>query len=179
MGSIDRRYFCTSHHARMECNNPVITSPMVNFLFLDFDGVLHPQYDGEPTPKEVCFCHLPRFEAVMRRHPGVQIVISSTWRQQFGMLQLRAFFSADIAHRIMGITPTYPADGPPRMHIREWEILEWLQQHHASNRPWVALDDSQGDFRDYRHRVVFCQPWEGLSEHRAVQLNNALQGATL
>ena len=150
---------------------------MVNFLFLDFDGVLHPQYDGEPTPKEVCFCHLPRFEAVMRRHPGVQIVISSTWRQQFGMLQLRAFFSADIAHRIVGITPTYPADGPPRMHIREWEILQWLQQHHASNKPWVALDDSQGDFRDYRHRVVFCQPWEGLSEHRAVQLNKALQDA--
>ena len=163
----------------MECNNPIITSPMVNFLFLDFDGVLHPQYDGEPTPKEVCFCHLPRFEAVMRRHPGVQIVISSTWRQQFGMLQLSAFFSADIARRIVGITPTYPADGPPRMHIREWEILQWLQQHHASNRPWVALDDSQGDFRDYRHRVVFCQPWEGLSEHRAVQLNNALQGAGL
>ena len=74
----------------MECNNPVITSPMVNFLFLDFDGVLHPQYDGEPTPKEVCFCHLPRFEAVMRRHPGVQIVISSTWRQQFGMRGRRA-----------------------------------------------------------------------------------------
>ena len=163
----------------MECNNPVITSPMVNFLFLDFDGVLHPQYDGEPTPKEVCFCHLPRFEAVMRRHPGVQIVISSTWRQQFGMLQLRAFFSADIARRIVGITPTYPADGPPRMHIREWEILQWLKQHHASNKQWVALDDSQGDFREYRHRVVFCQPWEGLSEQRAVQLNNALQGATL
>ena len=109
----------------------------------------------------------------------MQIVISSTWRQQFGMQQLRAFFSADIAPRIVGITPTYPADGPPRMHIREWEILEWLQQHHASNRPWVALDDSQGDFRDYRHRVVFCQPWEGLSEHRAVQLNKALQGAGL
>ncbi len=69
---------------------------MVDFLFLDFDGVLHPQYDGGPTPKEICFCHLPRFEAVMRQHPGVLIVISSTWRQQFGLAQLRNYFGADI-----------------------------------------------------------------------------------
>ena len=64
-------------------------TPMVDFLFLDFDGVLHPQYDGGPTPKEVCFCHLPRFEAVMRQHPGVLIVISSTWRQQFNVEDTR------------------------------------------------------------------------------------------
>lgn len=106
---------------------------MVDFLFLDFDGVLHPPYDGLPTPKEVCFCHLPRFEAVMRQHPGVHIVISSTWRQQFGLAQLRGYFCADIAQRIVGVTPKYPAEGPPRLHVREWEILQWLQTHQASH----------------------------------------------
>ena len=35
-------------------------------FFLDFDGVLHPQYEGMPTPKEYLFCHLSRFEAVWR-----------------------------------------------------------------------------------------------------------------
>lgn len=152
---------------------------MVDFLFLDFDGVLHPQYDGGPTPKEVCFCHLPRFEAVMRQHPGVLIVISSTWRQQFGLAQLRGYFGADIAQRIVGVTPKYPAEGPPRLHVREWEILQWLQTHQASHRPWLALDDSQGDFRDCRHRVVFCHPWEGLTEHRAAQLHKALQSSDM
>ena len=96
---------------------------MVDFLFLDFDGVLHPPYDGLPTPKEVCFCHLPRFEAVMRQHPGVHIVISSTWRQQFGLAQLRGYFGADIAQRIVGITSSYPADGALRLHVREWEFF--------------------------------------------------------
>lgn len=152
---------------------------MVNFLFLDFDGVLHPQYDGEPTPKEICFCHLPRFEAVMRRHSGVQIVLSSTWRQQFGLPQLRALFSADIAQRIVGTTPTYPVDRPPRLHVREWEILQWLQEHHASDKPWIALDDSQSDFRNCKHRVVFCHPWEGLSKHRAAELDQTLQNSIL
>ena len=146
---------------------------MVDFLFLDFDGVLHPPYDGLPTPKEVCFCHLPRFEAVMRQHPGVHIVISSTWRQQFGLAQLRGYFCADIAQRIVGITSSYPADGALRLHVREWEILQWLQTHKASHRPWLALDDSQGDFLDCRHRVVFCHPWEGLTEHRARRISSS------
>lgn len=34
--------------------------------FLDFDGVLHPEYDAPCIPTEVAFCHLPRFERVMR-----------------------------------------------------------------------------------------------------------------
>lgn|GEM_PF-6444307 len=34
-------------------------------LFLDFDGVLHPTHDGEPTPANEVFCHLPRFESVL------------------------------------------------------------------------------------------------------------------
>ena len=40
-------------------------------LFLDFDGVLHPEYDRQAAPADVAFCHLPRFEAVMREHPEV------------------------------------------------------------------------------------------------------------
>ena len=46
-------------------------------LFLDFDGVLHPEpcdEDGEP------FCNLPALEAILRDFPAVEIVISSMWR---------------------------------------------------------------------------------------------------
>jgi hypothetical protein len=34
-------------------------------LSLDFDGVLHPQYEKQLVPTDVAFCNLPRFEAVM------------------------------------------------------------------------------------------------------------------
>lgn len=47
-------------------------------LFLDFDGVLHPQYEDQVVPAYVAFCHLSRFERVMRDFPAVQVVISST-----------------------------------------------------------------------------------------------------
>ena len=44
-------------------------------LFLDFDGVLHPEpcYD-----KQSFFCCLPRLENVLRDFPKVRVVISNT-----------------------------------------------------------------------------------------------------
>ncbi|MBW8456939.1 MAG: hypothetical protein K0M58_00620 [Thiobacillus sp.] len=35
----------------------------------------------------------------------IRIVVSSTWRHQFTLDQLRARFSPDIAVRIIGVTP--------------------------------------------------------------------------
>lgn len=96
-------------------------------LFLDFDGVLHPQYDAEPTPVSEIFCHLPRFESVMRDFPSVEIVISSTWCIQFSLDELRSRFSPDIAARIIDGTPKIKcADGdylPSRREVRYWNGL--------------------------------------------------------
>jgi hypothetical protein len=47
--------------------------------------VLHPQYEDQPVPADVAFCHLARFETVMRDFPQVEIVINSTWREQFSL----------------------------------------------------------------------------------------------
>ena len=46
-------------------------------LFLDFDGVLHPEGEG-PLPNDgTDFCFLPRLEALLRDYPHVGVVISS------------------------------------------------------------------------------------------------------
>ncbi len=73
-------------------------------LFLDFDGVLHP----EPCYSDSdLFCHRPLFESVMREFPDIEIVISSTWRQNRSLAQLKALFSDDIAACIVGVTPDW------------------------------------------------------------------------
>lgn len=94
-------------------------------LFLDFDGVLHPEYDGQATPADIVFCHLPRFEGVMRDYPKVEIVISSMWREQFPLAALRARFSPDIAARSIGTTPVTPRIDVQYLPARrETEILD-------------------------------------------------------
>ena len=112
-------------------------------LFLDFDGVLHPQYEDQPVPADVAFCHLPQFEAVIREFPAVEIVISSTWREQFSLANLRSRFSPDIASRIIGTTLLAKDQVTPRLvERREWEIVTWLTVQGRSNEPWIALDDA-------------------------------------
>jgi hypothetical protein len=146
-------------------------------LFLDFDGVLHPEYDGEPTPVDRVFCHLPRFEAVMREFPSVEIVISSTWRHQFTLDELRARFSRDIAARIIGATPeTDPIDGQYLPARREGEILEWLAATGRENVPWLALDDAAWQFQQHRERLVACSWYIGMDDGVETRLRAALAG---
>ena len=76
-------------------------------VFLDFDGVTHP----EPCRSDALFCFLPRIEEVLREHPEVDIVISSSWRLEFSLEQLRGHFSADIASRVVGVTPSNKQPG--------------------------------------------------------------------
>ena len=66
-------------------------------LFLDFDGVTHPQ----PCDDENVFCRLHLIEAVLRERElqGVQIVISSSWREYHGLDDMREFFSQDMQGR--------------------------------------------------------------------------------
>lgn len=45
-------------------------------LFLDFDGVTHP----EPCGSAPLFQSLPQIEAVLRRYPGVLVALSTTRR---------------------------------------------------------------------------------------------------
>lgn len=143
------------------------------FLFLDFDGVLHPQFEGMPTPVEHLFCHVPRFEGVMRDFPQVRIVISSTWRHQFALDHLRTYFSPDIAARITDATPqTNPDDYRPAR--REDEILAWLAATGNESVPWIALDDATWQFDRHRDRVVGCTWYVGLDEAAAARLRDAL-----
>src|ERR1035437_6497807 len=108
-------------------------------LFLDFDGVLHPQYEDRTIPIEVAFCNLPLFESVMRDFSDVAIVISSTWRLQFSLDKLRAWFSPDIAQRIIDVTPNLDVVGSAPV-LREQEILRWMSSNRTSDERWLAID---------------------------------------
>ncbi|MDO8653473.1 MAG: HAD domain-containing protein [Undibacterium sp.] len=123
-------------------------------LFLDIDGVLHPEpcYD-----KSKLFLCLPRLEHVLREFNLVQIVISSTWRETRSLSDLREFFSPDIAERVFGVTPNW-RDVPELVEIigyqRHAEIEGWLRQSGSPWQPWVAIDDKPYLFRPFLKNLV-------------------------
>lgn len=70
-------------------------------LFLDFDGVTHP----EPCGCAPLFQSLPLTEAVLRRHPGVLVALSTTRRITRLIEELREWFASDIESRVIDVTP--------------------------------------------------------------------------
>lgn len=123
-------------------------------------------------------CHLPRFEAVMRDFPALNIVISSTWRTQFNLDVLRVRFSEDIASPIAGVTPHLAANGPNLVEQREAEILVWLLANDRQDQPWIALDDAFWEFKHHRNRVVVCKSFIGLDESAECKLRTMLGSAS-
>ncbi|MCB4363372.1 hypothetical protein KIH07_06480 [Hydrogenophaga taeniospiralis] len=70
-------------------------------MLLDFDGVTHPV----PCGSALLFLSLPLIEAVLRHHPGVLVVLSTTWRITRPIEELREWFASDIESRVIGVTP--------------------------------------------------------------------------
>lgn len=113
-------------------------------LFLDFDGVLHP----EPCHQDEFLCRLELVQDVLREfRDGIEIVISSSWRDSHSLAELRDMFAVDIGALIVGVTPGIrkptlewlPGNAP--RHERQWEIERWLEVNRPWGTPWLALDD--------------------------------------
>jgi hypothetical protein len=96
-------------------------------LFLDFDGVLHP----EPI-RGRSFQHLAALAAALAPYPDVCIVVSSSWRERRTLDDLRRYLP-DVAERVVGATPVVPGNS------RQREIEAWLAE--SPTERWLALDD--------------------------------------
>jgi hypothetical protein len=130
-------------------------------LFLDFDGVSHP----EPCRPDEEFSTLRLIEDVLQEFPGVEIVISSSWREHFLIEEIRAKFSADIGSRIVGFTPvvrklTERWTPPCADAVREAEVLIWMKANRPWGTPWLAIDDRPRWFTpECRNLLVTDRKW--------------------
>lgn len=143
-------------------------------LFLDFDGVLH---SAVTYSTEGQFARLPLLEEVLREYDEVEIVITSTWRISRSLTKLRSYFSADIAARIIDVTPEFRNIRPIDSLLsfpRHAEIDVWLKEHNRIAEPWVALDDRRDWFAPFTGRIVFCNMNTGLDTDTAAELREKL-----
>lgn len=148
-------------------------------IFLDIDGVLH----HDAGERDDYFCYMDNFVQVMRAvDPAgeVPIVISSQWRYNHTVAQMRVHFPADIARQIVGVTPdllddtpdlAWAASGglPSKGGVRQREIKAWMQEF-APAGDWLAIDDRPSYFQiDCPH--LFCV--EGEFPDEGAGLNDA------
>jgi len=139
-------------------------------LFLDFDGVLHPAVNHDPA---LLLCKRPLLEDVLRQCPSVEIVVSSTWRENRTLAQLQAFFSPDILPRIIGVTPQWRAiqdDESFGTYVRQAEVEAWLREAGLPWQQWVALDDQPHLFRPFCKNLIVTKAATGLTESDCTKL---------
>jgi hypothetical protein len=136
------------------------------YLFLDFDGVLHgTEYHS------IHFEHLQKWmNCLLPYQKDIQVIISSSWREEHSFEHLLNFFPKNFRNFIQGITPTLPENMKDGM--REKEILLYLEEHHLKNEPWIALDDDMRLFSQEQQilalrghgNVIFTEKSTGLSD---------------
>lgn len=146
-------------------------------LFLDFDGVTHP----EPCFPENIFCRLPMIEAELRKFANLQIVVSSSWRDFYTLDRLRKNFSADLRPRVVGVTPSNKRPsaswlpGHVPRHEREWEIQTWMKENCSWDTPWLAIDDRAHWFSPDSPNLLLTQATTGFTQQNQIRLNQMLK----
>ena len=129
------------------------------FLFLDFDGVLHPT-----THVSTLFSKVHLLEEVFSKHQ-CNIVISSSWRFHGDLAEIKLRLPDAIQPYIIGVTGEAYIGKYSRYH----EIVGYLNDRDKHLATWKALDDSWIEFPEGCENLIRCNPNTGISD-REVKL---------
>ncbi len=134
------------------------TARQARLLFIDIDGVLHPTtVEGSREAGGIVhtpmFGWLPVLAGVLRPHPGVVLVVHSTWRYTHDIDELRGVLGT-LGRRVVGATPHGP---------RYESILGWLRLNPAI-KDYRILDDDAKEFPSPAPpELVLCDPSTGVT----------------
>jgi hypothetical protein len=145
-------------------------------LFLDFDGVLHP----DPCPPERLFVHAPRLAATLAEFPATGVVLSTSWRTFLTEAQLIALLPAPLQSMVLGVTPRFGEFRAPRALVpyrRHAECVQWVRAHGVDEAAWLALDDRPSWFAPYCEQLIACDGRTGFDDDAAARLRYALARA--
>lgn len=142
---------------------------MKKTIFLDFDGVLH----GEGANSKGFFEHVNIFCNFLRPYKeNVQVVISSSWREERTLEQLKEIFHEDLREIFIGVTPQLPIEESYAIGGREKEILLYCQKNNIVD--WVALDDKERFFSPNCENLLLINSETGLTQQNLKQIEKFL-----
>lgn len=150
-------------------------------LFLDFDGVLHSDWDRTPIP----FQRMPLITELLRGLPHVNVVLTTSWRETEPIEKLRLHFAEDLRSRVIGVTPvmdTKDIDGFPHALNKAsrqaeceawmWITGRWTKQ---TKPAWVAVDDRKWWFSVDCPWLVHINPKTALTEADFPRIRDLLE----
>lgn len=146
------------------------------FMFLDFDGVLHP-ISARP---EARWTAVGLLAALIEEVSEIAVVVSSTYRAFMPFDQILQLFPLAMRGRIVGGTPVIAVgSGDTSLPKRHREILVWLEGNGYADSRWLAVDDDAEYFADDCRELFLVDGAEGLTSTSVEQLRQRLRGYPL
>ena len=166
-------------------------------LFLDFDGVLHPDeaylVKGRPVLRAegALFMWAPLLVDTLKNSPDVQIVLSTSWARELRFTKARSFLPPELQQRVIGATlhsrmaSNDYGDFRTRNRNTWWDRATRYQQirryvDRAQLENWLASDDAPEGWAEADHgRLIQTDPQQGLGDPAALaRLQGLLESAT-
>ncbi len=151
-------------------------------LFLDYDGVLHPDaaYLVKRRPvlraEGTFFMWAAILIDALHPHPEVKIVISSSWARIRGFGRARDVLPEELRNRVIGATwhssfGRSPISGM-RLPSNWWDessryrqIARYVVRANLKDSEWVAIDDHGEEWPDqHRRNLIGTDSARGLSD---------------
>ena len=135
------------------------------YLFLDFDGVLHSSLCADNDR----FSKVNLLSQAFISSP-CQIIISSSWRFQFTLDQMKKMLPVNISNLIIDVT----GDAITTEYARYFEIKQWLTNKQKPFADWMAIDDSVNEFPPDCSNLIATKSSQGLTEDQVIKLKKWL-----
>lgn len=165
-------------------------------LFLDFDGVLHPDAvyleKGRPVLRAEgdLFMWAPLLAEVLAEFQDVQIVLSTSWAREFGYSRASKFLPEALQKRTIGATwhsaMKWHIEGMYSRYTQTWwdnvsrheQIKRWAER--AACEAWLAIDDKPtGWTATDGEKLILTDSERGLSDQDVImQLVKRLQDSS-
>jgi hypothetical protein len=142
-------------------------------LFLDFDGVLHPDPCRDAAR---LFEHAPRLAAALAPFDALAVVLSTAWRTHFDPAELASHLPPPLRAKVVGVTANFAAiDCRPALvpYRRQAECQHWIDRERPGS-DWIALDDRASGFEPYCDRLITTRSDIGLDDAALNRLRFAL-----
>lgn len=142
-------------------------------LFLDFDGVLHPDavylQKGGPVLKTdgALFMWAEHLEEALDQRSDVEIILSTSWVRIRSFERARKALPSKLRALVTGATWHSQVDWTEWSEFTRYQQIRFYLRRRA-NVEWLAIDDDDEEWGDGdRHRLVLTHPDKGLGDPEA------------
>lgn len=146
-------------------------------LFLDFDGVLHPDAVFRPhnRPLELraegsLMMHSLILERILDDFPAIDVVLSTSWVRTLGYERTLKKMPDGLRRRVKGATWHKAMRHGGFDPFSDWSRFEQIHSHVRRHgiKHWVAIDDLHSGEEDWpeehRQHLVLCKHEIGIAD---------------